>query len=79
MPTPDKSMLPLITTLDIKPVPAQVLYINEPGTGDFCGMRLSDLDDAQWLSGFDDSSDNALWYAKPNHRTISASLFPLTW
>ena len=70
MPTPDKSMFATHHDLDIKPVPAQVLYINEPGiAGDFCGMGLSDLDDAQWLSKFDDSSDNALWYAKqsPDH------------
>jgi hypothetical protein len=51
--------------LDIKPIPEQVLYINEPGiAGDFCGMGISDLDDAQWLAKVDDTCDNASWYAK---------------
>lgn len=63
--TPDNSMYATHHDLDIKPIPEQVLYINEPGiAGDFCGMGISDLDDAQWLAKGDDTCENASWYAK---------------
>lgn len=68
--TSENSVFAAHHDLDIKPIPEQVLFINEPGiAGDFCGMGLSDLDDAQWLVKVDDTCDNASWYAKhsPDH------------
>ncbi len=63
--TPDNSMHTTHHDLDIKPIPEQVLYINEPGiAGDFCGKGISDLDDAQWLAKVNETCDNASWYAK---------------
>ncbi len=50
MSLPDIAMHAVHHDFDIRPIPEQVLYINEPDrTGDFCGRGISDLDDAQWL------------------------------
>lgn len=67
---PDIAMHATHHDLDIKPVPEQVLYINEPDiAGDFCGMGITGLDEAQRLVKVDEPCDNASWYAKqsPDH------------
>ena len=63
--------------LDIKPVPEQVLYINEPNiTGDFCGGGGSDQRYAgrAVVSKYD--SDTASWYAEqsPDHIRVYVPL-----
>ena len=63
--------------LDIKPVPEQVLYINEPNiTGDFCGGGSPDQRYAgrAVVSKYD--SDTASWYAEqsPDHIRVYVPL-----
>lgn len=49
--------------LDVKPIPEQVLYINEPHiTGDFCGSSISDLHNAEQLFKKNHDGDTASWY-----------------
>ena len=63
--------------LDIKPVPAQVLYINEPDiTGMFCGLgTIGSLDGDRFFERNYDG-DNASWYAKqsPDHVRVYVPL-----
>ena len=63
--------------LDIKPVPAQVLYINEPDiTGMFCGLGTRDSPNGKRLLEKNDDDDNASWYAKqsPDHVRVYVPL-----
>ena len=76
--TPDNSMYATHHDLDIKPIPEQVLYINEPGiAGDFVAWGY-----LTWMT----HSGLLRWMTlakthpgmQSNRWTISASLFPLT-
>lgn len=63
--------------LDIKPVPAQVLYINEPDiTGMFCGSGPEYMPDWERLYGAKSLADSASWYAKqsPDHVRVYVPL-----
>ncbi len=63
--------------LDIKPIPEQVLYINEPHiTGSFCGSGINDLNHAKQLFKTKQNVDNASWYARqsPDHVRVYVPL-----
>jgi len=63
--------------LDIKPIPEQVLFINEPEiTGMFCGCGPEYLPDWERLYRANQSTDNASWYAgqSPDHVRVYVPL-----
>ena len=63
--------------LDIKPIPEQVLYINEPDiTGMFCGSGPEYMLNWERLYGAKPVGDNAAWYAEqsPDHVRVYVPL-----
>lgn len=63
--------------LDIKPIPEQVLFINEPEiTGMFCGSGPEYLPDWERLYRANQPADNASWYARqsPDHVRVYVPL-----
>ena len=63
--------------LDIKPIPEQIIYINEPEiTGMFCGLGTIYLPNGNRLFEKNHDGDNASWYAKqsPDHVRVYVPL-----